>query len=79
MPASLPSERLLNAIATLCPACRSKMTLAHVTRDLRGYAVQTLECPECPRLLKKVVKLGDPMKVRTSRPSRLGSRAKLIP
>ena len=62
MPASLPSERLLNAIATLCPACRSEMTLAHVTRDLRGYAVNTLECPECPRVLKKVVKLGDPMK-----------------
>ena len=61
MAASLPSERLLNAIATLCPACRSEMTLAHVTRDLSGYAVHTLKCPKCPRLLKKVVKLGDPM------------------
>ena len=62
MPASLPSERLLIAITTLCPACRSKMTLANVTRDLTDYAVHTLECAECPRVLKKVVKFCDPMK-----------------
>ena len=62
MPASLPSERLLNTITTLCPACRSKMILANVARDLTDYAVHTLECSECPRVLKKVVKFGDPMK-----------------
>jgi hypothetical protein len=60
---SLPSERLLNAIEQpLCPACRSRMTVVDVTPDLKGYAVGTFECPECPRLLKKVVQLDDPMK-----------------
>ena len=60
---SLPSERLLNAIEQpLCPACRSRMTVVNVTPDLKGYAVGTFECPECPRLLLKVVQLGHPMK-----------------
>lgn len=45
-----------------CPACRALMTLAHITLGSNGYDVRTFECPECPRLLKKVVKLGDPMK-----------------
>ena len=38
------------------------MTLAHVTRDLGDYSVNTLECSKCSRVYKKVVKFGDPMK-----------------
>jgi transposase-like protein len=61
MPASLPSERLINAVTTLCPACRSEMTLKHAA-DSKDHSVHTFKCPECPRLLRKIVKIGDPMK-----------------
>jgi hypothetical protein len=42
-----------------CPACRAAMVLADITSGLAGYDIRTFQCPECPRVLRRIVKFGD--------------------
>ena len=52
-----------------CPHCRSEMMLARIettsaliTSGPPNYDIRTFECPRCSRILRKAVKLEDPMK-----------------
>ena len=55
-----------------CPNCQSEMKLtrietlsARITSGPPNYGIRTFECPRCPRILRKAVRLEDPMKTKT--------------
>ena len=56
-----------------CPNCQSEMKLtrietlsARITSGPPNYGIRTFECPRCPRILRKAVRLEDPMKTKTT-------------
>jgi hypothetical protein len=56
-----------------CPNCQSEMKLtrietlsARITSGPPNYGIRTFEGPRCPRILRKAVRLEDPMKTKTT-------------